>query len=206
MRLLVFLLFALFQTISAAEDSFVGSFDLISIQKYKNGNVRYDTLNYEFFEDTTIITVQAKGNQPDIKMIFDFKDSTISTSFKINGRDGGYTLPMDLEHWPGMISSGTKDRNAIDKTAESKEIENYTTYKQTAISDDYEAELWVTDEHNLSMLQILSYQSVGKGKSKKELEMFNKFELYNLPLLMMLKSKKGKADVEIKLINFTSKN
>jgi len=189
-----------------AQQDFVGSFDLVSEQTYKNGNVRHDTLNYSFEVDKTIMTIQARGNQPDVKMIFDFADSTIKTEFVMRGKPGGYILPMDLEHWPGMNRSASKEQTDIDKNLESREVEGVDVYKVVASSDDYDAELWVTDKYNLSMLQLLSYQSVGKGKSKKELEMFDKFKLFNLPLIMKLESKKGKADVKIRLINISEDN
>jgi len=186
-----------------AQQHFVGSFDLVSEQTYKNGNVRHDTLNYSFEVDKTIMTIRARGNQPDMKMIFDFADSTIKTEFVMRGKPGGYTLPMNLEYWPGMNRSASKEHTDIDKSLESREIEGIDVYKVVASSNDYDAELWVTDKYNLSMLQVLSYQSVGKGKSKKELELFEKFKLYNLPLIMKLESKNGKADVMIRLINFS---
>ncbi len=202
MRLIILITITLLPLSLLSKPDFIGSFDLVSEQTYKNGNVRHDTLKYSFAENKTTMIILAKGNPREMKMIFNFADSTIKTEFVMNGKQGGYTLPMDLEHWPGMPRSYTIEQSALDKSSENKLIEGIETYKVTASSNDYDAELWVTDKYNLSMLQVLSYQSVGKGKSKKELELFEEFELYNLPLLMKLKSKKGKADVVIRLVNF----
>lgn len=202
MRLIIFITITMLPLSLLSKPGFIGSFDLVSEQTYKNGNVRHDTLKYTFAENKTTMTIIAKGNPREMKMIFNFADSTIKTEFVMNGKQGGYTLPMDLEHWPGMPRSYTKEQSELDKSSKNKLIEGVETYKVTASSSEYDAELWMTDKYNLSMLQVLSYQSVGKGKSKKELELFEEFNLYNLPLLMKLKSKKGKADVEIRLVNF----
>ena len=60
----------------------------------------------------------------------------------------------------------------------------------------------MTEEIPLSMVQVLSYQAIGAGKSLKELEQFEEFGVYGLPLEMNLTSKKGKANVAIRLVNF----
>ncbi|SHM30296.1 protein of unknown function [Cyclobacterium lianum] len=85
---------------------------------------------------------------------------------------------------------------------ESRTIEGYSCEKVYAESSDYKAEMWITHEIPLNMMQILSYQTVGAGKSQDELEQFEQFGVDGLPLQVNLSSKQGKAAVQLNLINF----
>lgn len=200
--ILVFLLTAKF--ITAQE--FTGCFDLVATQYYKNGNVRGDTVSYYFGNNKTAMIIHAQHNQPDLRMIFDLQDSTIINLFELNGNKGGYILPMDEEHWPGMSHAlrpfGTGTRKELNYTGQSKEIEGFLCNEVLAESDEYSATMWVAEELPISMTRVLGYQSVGKGKSKKEVDMFDEFGIEGLPLEMELNSKKEKANVTIRIINF----
>lgn len=192
---------------SLSSQNFTGSFDLIASQTNKSGNTRTDTISYHFDENRTAIIIHAKRNQPDLRMVFSFEDTTITSLFEINGKKGGYILPMDDEHWPGMSDSHydiSKIESKIMKnyTGQSKEIEGHKCREVKVENSEYKATMWLCNDLNISMLQVLSYQSVGKGKSKKELELFKEFGINTLPLVLELQSKADKPDVSITLVNF----
>lgn len=202
-RILMFILL----TLSAnAAEPFTGSFDLYATLTYKNDRKSSDTINYYITDTKTAIYIHTPSNQPDMKMIFDFVDSTITSLFEMNGKKGGYILPMDDDHWPGLPESksntGTLTQQESFYTGESKVIDGLECKEAKVEDENYEVTLWLYEGYELSMLQVLSYQSVGKGKSKKELKMFEKFGINSLPIEMELISKTGKADVIIKLVNF----
>ncbi len=140
-------------------------------------------------------------------MVFDPTEKTITALFEMNGKKGGYTLPMDEEHWPGLPQSqreyGTGPRSTLNYTEKTKEIEGHKTREVLAESEDYSAALWLAEDIELNMLRVLSYQSVGKGKSKKEIEIFGQFGVDGFPLEMHLKSKAGGADVAIFIKNIS---
>jgi hypothetical protein len=186
---------------------FSGSFDLVATQQYQNGNERSDTISYYLGEKMTAIIIHGRRNQPDIRMVFNFPDATITSLFELNDKKGGYILPMNEAYWPGMPQAirefGTGPRTEQNYTGEIKDIENHSCHEVLAESDDYSATLWVAEDIPLSMTHVLAYQSVGKGKSKKEIELFDQFGVEGLPLLLFLKSKTEKANVAIQLINFS---
>ena len=194
-------------SISLTSQNFTGSFDLIATQTSKGGNTRTDTISYHFTQNMTAIVIHAKSNQPDLRMIFNFEDSTITSLFEMNGKKGGYILPMDEEHWPG-ISEAHYDLSKLESkimknyTGKSKEIEGYKCRQVKVENSEYNATMWLCNDLNLSMLQVLSYQSVGKGKSRKELELFKEFGINTLPLVLELEGKENKPDVTITLVNF----
>lgn len=203
LRLLLLLILAL--PLNATEQ-FTGSFDLHATLTYKNDRKSSDTINYYFTETKTAIYIHTPSNQPDMKMIFDFVDSTITSLFEVNGKKSGFILPMDEKHWPGLPESKSNTSTLVKQksfyTGETKVIDGLECKEAKVEDDNYEVTLWLYEGYELSMLQVLSYQSVGKGKSKKELEMFEKFGINSLPIEMELISKTGKADVIIKLVNF----
>jgi len=186
---------------------FTGSFDVFVTQKYKNGNSRTDTISYYFNVDRTAMIIHGRQNQPDMRMIFNFSDTTITNLFEMNGRKGGYILPMDDEHWPGLAyirkGSAPCEDGSIEYSGKSKAIEGYVCKEVIADNAEYNGKLWVTNEIPLSMRTILSYQSVGKGKSKKEIELFDQMNVSCLPLEMDLESKLGKADVQLRIANIS---
>jgi hypothetical protein len=114
---------------------------------------------------------------------------------------------MDEQHWPGMPHAlrdfGTGPRTEQKYTGKVKEIEGHPCREVTAESDAYSARMWVAEDIPLSMTRVLSYQSVGKGKSKQEAELFDQFGVEGLPLELLLESKEEKADVIIRLENIS---
>ena len=199
------ILFILCCPVLTLAQEFTGSFDLISTQAYKNGNVRHDSIAYFIDKDQSAIKIKGKRNQPDVRMIFNFKQETITNTFILNGKKSGYILPMDKEHWPGLPEArrdgSSGNEGTYELSGEEKEFQGYTCKLVNAENSEYKALLWIADEIPLSMAQVLSYQSVGKGKSRKELDLFNEFGIDKLPIKMQLFSKTGKADVTIELIN-----
>ena len=201
------ILILIFCPILTFAQEFTGSFDLVSTQEYKNGNVRHDTIAYFLDTDKSAIKINGKRSQPDVRMIFDFKEETITNSFILNGKKSGYILPMDKEHWPGLPEARTNNASntevSYEFSGEEKELQGYNCKLVNAENSEYKAVLWIAEELPLSMTQVLSYQSVGKGKSRKELELFKEFGIDKLPIKMQLFSKTGRADVTISLINIT---
>lgn len=189
-----------------AAGTFVGSFDFIASQDYPNGTTRSDTISYFFGIRETAVLIHSRNNQPDMRLVINPADSTITGLFEIQGNKGGYVLPMNEQYWPGMRHAfppaGSTVQSAKTPSGDSKIIEGYSCRKVLTESIDYSAELWMTDEIPLSMPQLLSYQAIGAGKSQKEVEQFNQFKVSGLPLEMTLTSKKGKANVTIRLSNF----
>jgi hypothetical protein len=185
---------------------FSGSFDLVSTQLYQNGNERIDTISYYFSNEKTAILIHGRRNNPGLRMIFNPEDSTITSLFELNGKKGGFILPMDEDHWPGLPQSNrphnTTPSKKLNYTGKEKVISGFPCKEVLAENDDYSAILWITEAIPLSMTRVLSYQSVGKGKSKKEIELFDRFGIDKLPLDLFLKSKKEMADVKLRLINF----
>ena len=206
MKLTILLLFISILNINSINAQyFVGSFDLVASQIPSNGNSRSDTLSYYYGEYKTAIIIHSKRKQPEMRLVFDPRDSTITGLFKMKGKKSGYILPMDENHWPGMPYAfktyGTGPRAELNYTGDSKEIEGLICQEVLAESNEYSASLWITGEIPLTMSSVLSYQSVGAGKSQKELEQFHQFEVEPLPLELNLKSKTGKSDIQIKIIN-----
>ncbi len=203
LRLLLLILISM--PLSATEP-FTGSFDLYATLTYQNGEENIDTINYYITETKSAIYIHPPRNQPDMKMIFDFVDSTITSLFEMNGKKGGFILPMDEKHWPGLPESQSNTSTLTQQeslyTGETREIDGLECKEAKVEDENYEVTLWLYEGFELSMLQVLSYQSVGKGKSKKELKMFEKFGINSLPIEMELKSKMGSADVNIRLVNF----
>jgi hypothetical protein len=189
--------------------TFTGSFDLVAVQNYPNGNERKDTLSYYFGEIQTAIVIYGKRNQPDMRLVFNSQKETITGLFEMNGEKGGYILPMDETHWPGLhyakIPYGAGPRSVMNYTGSEKVIEGYKCKEVLAENEEYTASLWLANEIPMSMSRVLSYQSVGKGKSRKELELFDQFGIEGLPLIMELKSKMKKADVTIFLVNIKTR-
>jgi len=180
---------------------------MIATRHSTNGNVRHDTIGYFFENEKTAMMIHGRRNEPDKRMVFNPSDTTITCLFEMNGRKSGYVLPMDEEHWPGMPSAmrpyGAGPRSKLNYTGKEKKIEGFLCKEVMAEDDEYSAKLWLAEDIRLSMTRVLSYQSVGKGKSKKEIELFDQFGVEGLPLEMNLRSRKGKADVELKLVHLS---
>ncbi|MCB0806216.1 MAG: hypothetical protein KDC05_10490 [Bacteroidales bacterium] len=191
---------------SAIAQGFTGSFDLVVNQQSPGGNERIDTVSYYFSGEKTAVVIHGRSkSDPGIRLVFNSSDSTITGLFEMNGKKGGYVLPMDLEHWPGLPHSVENvNKSAVPetrKTGETKNIGNFLCHEMKADSEDYSVTMWVANEIPLSMTRVLSYQSVGKGKSREEVDMFKKLGVEHLPLEMHLKSKQGKSDISAYVIN-----
>lgn len=207
LKINVLLFCFVFLMTDAFSQNYEGSFDLVAEQTNSSGNTRIDTISYFFGEKHTAIIIHAKRNQPDLRMVFNFEDSTIANLFVMNGKKGGYILPMDLEHWPGLSDSHydmikLESNIARNYTGQQKEIEGNKCREVQVENSEYKATMWLCNDLNISMLQVLSYQSVGKGKSRKELDLFKEFGINTLPLILELESKTNKPDVTITLVNF----
>ncbi|RFN57929.1 hypothetical protein [Marixanthomonas ophiurae] len=201
------LILSIFTFLQLYSQKFTGSFDLVVSQQYDNGNQRGDTLSYFFGKDKTALIIHAKRNQPDLRLIFNVQDSTITGLFEHNGIKGGYILPMNDKYWPGMNVAmrdyGTGPRTKLNYTGKTKEIEGYQTREVLAVNGEYTASLWMPEAIELNMGSVLAYQSVGAGKDAKEIELFDQFGVEGLPLEMLLKSKTGRADVIIRVIHIS---
>jgi len=200
-------LFAFFLTTSTlTAQTFTGSFDLITTQHYPNGNVRSDTIAYFFGKEKTAIIIYGRRRDPDMRLVFSPKDSTITSLFEMNGRKGGFILPMDEKHWPGMQYAlrpfGNGPRKKLNYTGNNTILEGYLCREVLAENEEYSAKIMLAEDIKLSMSSVFSYQSVGAGKSQDESDLFDKFGIQELPLELNLKSKEGKAKVIIRLVNF----
>jgi len=126
-------------------ERFIGSFDLIANQDYPNGTTRSDTVSYFFGMHETAILIHAGKNQPDMRMVINPTDSTITGLFEMQGKKGGYVLPMNDRYWPGMRHALEATSNTVqpgkDPLGDSKMIEGYRCRKVFAESSDYTAEL-----------------------------------------------------------------
>lgn len=199
-------LFAIFAfPILLNAQTFTGSFDLVVRHHYPNGNERNDTISYFLGKDKSALVIYGKRRDPDMRMVFNKQDSTITNLFEMNGKKGGYILPMDNKHWPGMqyalrpFNSGP--RKKLNYTGNETTLEGYHCREVMAEIEEYAATMMLAEDIKLSMSSVFSYQSVGAGKSQDESNLFDKFGIQELPLLLTLKSKKGKADVVIRVIN-----
>lgn len=207
MKIILSLLFAIFLTLpTLTAQNFTGSFDLIATHHYLNGNIRSDTISYFFGKEKTAIIIYGRRRDPDMRMVFSPKDSTITSLFEINGRKGGYILPMDDKHWPGMQYAlrpmGTGPRKKLNYTGKKTELEGYPCREVLAENGAYSAKIMLADDIKLSMTSVFGFQSVGAGKSQDESDLFDKFGIQELPLELHLKSKEKKANVIIRLVNF----
>jgi hypothetical protein len=138
-RILMFIMLSL--SANAAEP-FTGSFDLYATLTYKNDRKSSDTINYYITDTKSAIYIHTPSNQPDMKMIFDFVDSTITSLFEINGKKGGYILPMDEKHWPGLPESksntGTLTQQESLYTGETKVIDGLECKEAKVEDENYE--------------------------------------------------------------------
>jgi len=192
---------------SSISQSYIGSFDLVASQNYTNGNIQRDTISYYFGNEKTAILIHGRGESQNMRMVFSTSDTIITSLFEINGKKGGFILPMNDDYWPGISHAlrpyDKGPRKELNYTGKEKHIEGFTCREVLAENEDFNVVLWVAEDIPLSMTQVFSYQSVGKGKTIKEMEMLDKFGLKGLSLELILKSKQGGADVTIQLMNFT---
>lgn len=69
--------------------SYTGSFELIATQHSTAGNMRHDTVVYFFGKEKTAMLIHGRRNQPDMRMVFNPADTTITCLFEMNGRKSG---------------------------------------------------------------------------------------------------------------------
>ncbi len=206
MKLSFLLLSVCLASIVQAQD-FTGSFDLIVTQNYQNGNERMDTLSYYFGTEKTALIIHAKGNQPDLRLVFHEADSTIIGLYEQNGRKGGYILPMNDKYWPAMRYAlsdyGIGPRTKLNMTNEKKEVNGIRCTEMRCENDMYDVLLWVAGEIELSLVQVLAYQGVGAGEDISHIEMLDACGVQGFVMEMELKSKMDKADVLVRVANMT---
>lgn len=194
-------LFSVVNTSFSSAQSFTGSFTMITSQAYQSGNTREDVMYFAFGEDKTAMSVEGRGNDPGIVLIFDFPAKTITQLFEMRGEKKGFILPMDEKQWPGMSyatdAPSPAEKSKTTRTGKTKTIEGYTCHEVLASNAEYDFRMWVAPEIPLTMTEILSYQSVGKGESREEVEMMNALAVEGFPLEMELTSKTGKSDVHL---------
>lgn len=189
----------------AYTQNFTGSFDLVTGQEYANGNDRSDTLSFYFGENKTALIIHARGNQPDLRLVFSPKDSTITGLFEMNGKKGGYILPMNHKYWPAMDYAlsdyGTGPRKQLNMTGEQKEINGYQCSGMVCENDKFEGIFWIADEIELTLVQVMAYQTVGAGKDTEAVEMLADFGIQGFSLLSQIHLFEKKDVVLLSVVN-----
>jgi hypothetical protein len=209
MKLKLFISILFISTIAYTQ-SFTGSFDLITAQVNANGHVRDNTISFYFSETQTAIIMHAKGNQPEMRLIFTPADSTIVGLFEVNGTKSGYILPMNEKQWPGMHYAlrdyGTGPKTQLNYTGDQKEINGYTCAEATCESDDYDINFWFTEDIELSLTQVFAYQTVGSGGEMKPIEMLSKCGVQALAMQTLLTKKEGTTSISITIQHFSKES
>lgn len=187
--------------------NFIGRFDLITGPEYANQNGRSDTLSYYFGENKTALIVHARGNQPDLRLVFNPKDSTITGLFEMNEKKGGYILPMNQKYWPAMdyalTDYGTGPRKQLDQTGEQREINGFACSEMACNSDKFEGTFWITDEIEMSLVQVMAFRTVGAGKDIGAVEMLAKCGIQGFSMLAKLRLFEKKDVVMLSIINMS---
>ena len=139
--------------------NFTGSFDLVVGSENPNSNSRSDTLSFFFGENKTALIIHAVLNP---------KDSTITGLFEVNEKKGGYVLPMNKKYWPSMDYAlsdyGTGPKKQLNITGEQKKINGVYCSEMICNTDKFEGSFWIAEEIELSLVQVMAYQTVGAGK------------------------------------------
>ncbi|MCB0466533.1 MAG: hypothetical protein KDC78_12805 [Aequorivita sp.] len=188
--------------------SFKGSFDLKISQESNNGNQHIETVSYFFGEEKTAIIMHAGGNQPDLRLVFNPADSIISGLFEMNGKKGGYILPMNEKYWPTMkYALGEKDvlsNSEVNYTENKKEINGYNTKEVSCSNDKMEATFWIAEEIELSLTQVMAYQFVGSGKEGEDIKMLADCGIMKLALNTNLFDKQRNSNIVLEIENFST--
>ncbi|MCG2419023.1 hypothetical protein K8089_08300 [Aequorivita sp. F47161] len=205
-RLLITLI--LFSAICHAQ-SFKGSFDLKISQESNDGNQHIETISYYFGEEKTATIIHARGNQPSLRLIFNPADSTITGTYEMNDKKGGYILPMNNKYWPTMkYALGEKDtlnNSERNFTSNKKEIETYNTTAISCSNDKIDATFWIAEEIELSLTQVMAYQFVGSGEEGDDLEMLANCGIKSLALYTSLFDKKRNSTIILQIENLSTK-
>ncbi|MDC8000493.1 hypothetical protein POV26_05565 [Aequorivita todarodis] len=189
--------------------NFTGSFELKISQESSSGNKHSDSVSYFFGKDKTAIIIHAGGNQPDLRLVFSPADSTITGLFEMNGKKGGYILPMNNKYWPTMkYASGEKDvlsNSEVNYTENRKEINGYSTQEIFCGNEEIDATFWVAKEIELSLTQVMAYQFVGAGKDGEEIETLANCGIKGLALYTTLFDKKRNGSIILQIENLSKK-
>ncbi len=197
----------LLTTITLAQN-FTGSFDLVMTQESASGNMRQDTIAYYFAETKTAIIIRAKGNQPDLRLVFVPADSTITGLFEMNEKKGGYILPMNDKYWPGMQYAlrdfGTGPRMNLNDTESKETINGILCHEMKCESEKYDVSLYIAPEIELSLVQVLAYQSVGAGEDTEAVDMLNACGVQGFAMRSIVSDKKRDATITLAIQNMSS--
>lgn len=68
---------------------------MVTTRNFPNGSQRIDTISYFFGKDKTALIIYGKRKDPDMRMVFNPKELSITNLFEMNGKKSGYILPMD---------------------------------------------------------------------------------------------------------------
>lgn len=185
---------------------YIWSFDFIANQEYENGTVRSDTIQYFFAQDKTAILIKAGGNQPDLRLIFSEKDSIITGLYEYKNNKAGYILPMNEKYWSGMRYAlrdyGTGHSTTLDTTGTKKVIKEVDFYEMRCDNEIFTGTFWITQEIEISLVQILGYQTVGAGENTSEVEMLDACGLKGLSIETILIDKKRNSKIKLFTKNF----
>ncbi|MEM0518667.1 MULTISPECIES: hypothetical protein [Aequorivita] len=185
--------------------NFTGSFDLVIGPENPDVNSRSDTLSFFFGENKKALIIHARGNQPDLRLVFSPKDSTITGLFIVNEKKGGYILPMNKKYWPSMDYAlrdyGTGPRKQLNTANEQKEINGYLCNKMVCSFDKLEATFWIANEIELSLVQVLAYQTVGAGKDDSAVEMLANCGIQGFSMLAKIHVRERKDPVLLSILN-----
>lgn len=205
-RLIIIIVFAIGNQIAFSQN-YTGSFDLVTGPEYGSQDNKSDTLSYYFGEAKTALIIHARGNQPDLRLVFSPKDSTITGLFEMNGKKGGYILPMNLKYWPAMdyalTDYGTGPRKQLDMGIEQKEINGYQCSEMACKNEEFEGAFWIANEIEMSLVQVMAYRTVGAGKDTGAVEMLAKCGIQGFSMLAKLRLFEKKDVVMLSIINMS---
>ncbi|MCB0770818.1 MAG: DUF4412 domain-containing protein [Flavobacteriales bacterium] len=200
MRTLYLTLLALLASAASAQQC---SFVLVSSQTNSSGDTRTDSITYSFDGPNVAMLMHGRGNQPDVRLVFDPAAGAITQLHTINGMKGGFVFAMSEKRWPGMTySQDTPTGGKVKYTGKEKVIQGHTCKEMKVSGSEYSGTAWVAEDIPLSMLRVFSYQSVGAGKSTTEADNLKAMGMNGLPLEMTLKSTTGKADVQLLVLDY----
>ncbi len=180
------------------------SFVLVSTQTNGSGVARTDSITYHFQGANTAIVMHGHNNEPGVRLIFDPAARTITQLFEMNGRKGGFVFPMSEKRWPGMVYSEHNPDAESDLrfTGKTRLIEGHSCREVHLANEEYAATAWVAEEIPLSLLRVLSYQSVGVGKSTYGADLLAQMGMKGLPMELQFKSLTDKPDVLVRIMNY----
>ncbi len=188
--------------------NFTGSFDLVVGSENPNSNSQSDTLSFFFGENKTALIIHARGNQPDLRLVFNPKDSTITGLFEVNEKKGGYVLPMNKKYWPSMDYAlsdyGTGPKKQLNITGEQKKINGVYCSEMICNTDKFEGSFWIAEEIELSLVQVMAYQTVGAGKDTDAVEMLAECGIQGFTMLTKLRLFERKDVVMLSIIKLTN--